>query len=49
MVLVAAHYRLASYVGFVWDKKFGASAIYARRDSGSTLDPYSFSSKSRLV
>jgi copper resistance protein B len=30
--------RFAPYVGFVWDRKFGASATYARRDGGSAVD-----------
>jgi copper resistance protein B len=30
--------RFAPYVGFVWDKKFGASATYVRREGDSAID-----------
>lgn len=30
--------RFAPYLGFVWEKKFGSSASYARRDGGSAMD-----------
>lgn len=30
--------RFAPYVGFVWDKKFGSSATYARREGDSAID-----------
>lgn len=30
--------RFAPYLGFVWEKKFGSSASYARRDGDSAVD-----------
>jgi copper resistance protein B len=30
--------RFAPYIGLVWDRKFGASATYARRAGDSAVD-----------